>query len=766
LPYVTVSLHKTNDNSVFKTVVTKEDGSFEMEFLSDQAFDLYVTNIGYAPIKKHLPASNKATVILNSVQLSPEFNTLKTVKVAARKSLVSYEADKLVYNVEDDPESNYLSSFEILRKMPVMFIDGEDNIELNGNSNFEVLINNRPSSFFVNNISDVFKNLPASSVKSIEIITNPPARYDAEGVGGIINIITYKKNLSGMMGTLRGGYSTPGGPTAGGSLTFKTGKIGFSGLGGYNQNTSPASTSSFNRVDKVNNTSMNQIGEGTSSSRSWNTGGEMNWEISDLNLLTLNYHTNHNDGNSTSAQRVALTDNTGQQIQSYRNESISNYSTPGYDFGMDYQRKFKKNDGQLLTASYKELRNSNTYTSESLITQKINALLPGGHSANDNSSIERTAQIDYVQPIKKHYLEIGVKTISRINNSSYVFERMDTTTGLYVADESLSNSYGNRQNIYAAYASLTLKAGKWMFRTGARAEETKATAQFHATGTAADQSYSNILPNLSISKRFGNTSNLSLSYSQRLQRPGLYYLNPYVNNRDPYNIYYGNPELQPTVTHVATLMFNTYRNGVSFNINLNHNYTGNSILRYTVIGTDTVARTTYGNIGNEQMDGLSLSTGFTLFKKISFNINTGGNYRKYTNTINSKLQTNEGFSYQLSGYAGFSFLKTWRTCFDASYASSNISFQSRSAGYFNHSISLNKGFLKNRKAELSISANNPFQPYRRNITDIEQEQFHITQQYQMLMRRFTFTFNYRFGKLNGGVRPKKTIQNDDVKEVR
>lgn len=763
LAAASIALHNIKNGLALETVLSDEHGSFRVSIPPNQAYDLIVTNIGYATKKLLLPASHEAGVILNNLQLSPQLNILKEVKVKTWKNFVSYEADKLVYNVEDDPESNYLSTFDILRKVPMLSINGEDNIELNGSNSYEVLVNNRPSSLFVNNVSDVFKSLPANSVKSIEIISNPSAKYDAEGVSGIINIVTYNKNITGTMGTMRAAYNSPGGPGIGGSVMLKTGKFGFSGLGNYSQNESPLSTTYYKRVDKVNNTSMYQAGESKSNNRNLNFGGEMNWELSSLDLFNIHYNQSRHQGNSSFGQQAELTGNTGLQLQSYRNENNNRYTSPGYDMGMDYQHAFKKNKDQLLTVSFRELRNRNYYTAENLITEKINSSLPDRRSANNNSFTERTAQIDYVQPIKKHSFELGIKTISRTNNSTYSVQGVDTATGLYILDQSLSNNYDNRQNIYAGYGSLTLKAGKWTFRPGARVEQTIVAAQFHSTGTTASQSYSNIIPNISIFKSFG-TSNLSLSYSQRLERPGLYYLNPYIDNRDPYNIHYGNPDLQSTITHVATLMFNTSVKGTSFNINFNHDYTGNSILSYTTIGTDTVARTTFGNIGNEQIDGLSLSSNFTLFKKLNFNINTFGTYRKYNSVINNRWQNNEGFSYQLSGYGSFSFFKTWRTSFNAGYNSSSISFQSKAASYFTHSVSLNKSFLKDRKAGLSISVNSLFQPYRGNSTEIEQEQFYILRQYKALARRFTFTFNYRFGKLNGGIRPKKAgIENDDLK---
>jgi outer membrane receptor protein involved in Fe transport len=755
----TVALYTRPGELPLRTTVTGEDGSFVFTALPPQAYQLRITTVGYASKVLCLPATGAPGTIL----LAPSAVSLSEVTVRGQKVLVQYEADKLVYNVSNDPESAALSTFEMLRKVPMLTIDADDNIELNGQASFQVLLNGRPSSLFVNSPEEALKSLPANSVKSIEVITNPPARYASEGIGGLINIITHKRTVTGYNGSVRTGFSAPGGPSTGGQLQAKAGKIGYSGLWGYSYNTRPATTNSMTRLDKRNGTTLSQNGESDGSSRSFNVGNELSWQLNDQHLINVHYNFRQFRSLSESSRRAVLHDALGEPIQSYLTLNTFDSRSPGGDWGLDYQLGFKKNSQQLLTFSYKELRNRNESENSNTIPEKINSILTSGYSENLNSFTERTAQLDYVLPFQKHTLEMGLKSITRDNYSNYFYEREDPATGQLVLDPRSSNQYDNRQAIYAGYVSASLKLSTWMLRAGARVEQTQVTANFRTTDTQARQSYFNLIPNLNLSRRFGTSTNLTASYSQRLQRPGLFYINPFINNQDPYNIYYGNPDLRATVSHVANVSFNTYKNKTNLYANLSHSFTNGAVLQYTTIGADTVARTTYGNIGAERNTGLSVGVGSTFFEKLTVNLNTNANYRRYTSRQERELVTNAGFTYGGTLTTGYAFSRYLRANATVTYTSSSFSFQSRSIGFFSHNASLNYSFLKDRKGSLSLTASNPFMPTRRNHTVTDLVQFYMVMDNVIIMHRYGLTFNYRFGKLQGGFkRNRRGISNDDL----
>ncbi|MDO6389197.1 TonB-dependent receptor [Pontibacter sp. BT731] len=764
LDYVTVVVQEAGKNQAIKSTFTKDNGTFELIGLELKQYQLVLSYVGYKTKVLPLPAFTGTTIDLGKLSLVSSAKQLKEVQIVTEKLLVEQDIDKITYNVDADPESQTMTALDMLRKVPLLSLDAEDNIKLNGNSNYRVLVNGKTSSLFVRSPKDVFRSMPATTIKSIEVITNPPSKYEAEGVGGIINIITHKKNIGGYNGSVNAQASTPKGTNFGGYLTAKVGKAGFSGYFGTGSYNSPANSNNLYREDKIRQTVLEQMGESRNDNTYQYASGEFSYEMDTLNLFTANFGMNLNTGNNLLTQRVELFDASGALTQAYTRLNNGDYTWKGSDFGADYQRTFKKNKDQLFTLSYRLSNSGNGSGSDFTLAPVLNFNGQISQTDNDGSSMEHTIQADYVQPIKKHTLEFGLKTIFRLNSSDYFYSNRDPETGNFVMDPSLSNNFEYRQDIYAAYTSLSLKKGDWGLKTGARLEETKLDANFKSSGTVATPDYFNLIPNITLSRKLKGTSTMRLSYTQRIERPSLYYLNPYVNQIDPLNISFGNPKLDPATNNVFNLAYNTFVKGTSINASIFHNFTNNSIQSYTTLGTDTVARTTYGNIGRNQTYGFSLSGNTTLFKKLSINLNSTTNYVKLSSVIGGLPQNNEGFTYNVFGYSSYRFDKGWRASGNIGYSSSRILLQGRSAGYVWNSISVNKQFLKDNKATISFSVNSPFQKNRRSLNEINDPRFTQNQENIFLMRRYSLGFNYRFGKLKGDIaRKKRGIKNDDVK---
>jgi hypothetical protein len=764
LSYVTIVVQEAGKNQNIKTTFTKENGSFEITGLPEKQYQLVISYVGYKQRILPLPAFTASTIDLGKLILVSSAKQLKEVQVVTEKLLVEQDIDKITYNVDADPESQTMTALDMLRKVPLLTVDAEDNIKLNGNSNYRVLINGKTSSLFVRSPKDVFRSMPANTIKSIEVITNPPSKYEAEGVGGIINIITHKKNIGGYNGSVNLGASSPKGSNLGGYLTAKAGKVGFSGYFGRGTHYNPANSNNLFREDRIQQTRLEQTGSSKGDNTFQYFSGEFSYEMDTLNLFTANYSMNLSTGNNSFHQDVDLLNTDGVLTQAYRRLNSGKNRWQGSDFGADYQRTFKKSKDQLFTLSYRLSNSGNGSETDFSLVPLLNYNGQISQTENDGSSMEHTIQADYVQPIKKHTLELGLKSIFRLSNSDYFYSNQDPETGRFVLDPNLSNNFDYRQDVYAAYTSISLKKGDWGLKAGARLEETKVDANFKSSSTIAEQDYFNLIPNITLSRKLKGTSTMRLSYTQRIERPSLYYLNPYVNQIDPRNISYGNPELEAATNNVFNLAYNTFMKGTSINASIFHNFTNSSIQSYTTLGTDTVARTTYGNIGRNQTYGLSLSGNTTLFKKLSLNMNTSTSYVKLTSMIDGLPQNNDGFTFNIFGYTSYRFDKGWRASGNIGYNSSRIMLQGRSSGYIWNSISVNKQFLKDNKATIGFSINSPFQKNRRFFNEISNPRFVQNQENFYVMRRYSMSFNYRFGKLKGGIaRKKRGINNDDVK---
>jgi outer membrane receptor protein involved in Fe transport len=768
LHYTSVSVFVVGSNSPLATTFTKVDGIFVTQEIAGKEFSVVVSFIGYKSRIFNISVdTSSSTIDLGTILLTPAVNQLKEVKVTAKKKLLEYDQDKITYNVEADPTNKTRQAIDMLRKVPLVTVDADDNLKLKGSSNYKVLINGKESSILARNVKEVLRSMPASTIKSIEVMTVPPARYDAEGIGGIINIKTQKATLEGHNGSVNSSGSIPKGYHLGGYITALISKIGFSGYGGYSLSASPNSRISLTRHDSSQNAHrLVQKGEKDYKGTFLYLGGELSYQYDSLNLITANYNLDVSYGKNyyTYNTQVLSQQKEVQQAFLQKNNIFNEWLAT--DIGADYQRTFKRNEHQLFTISYKHKANRDNSSSDFRIDSVLNYQSSLNKSNNDGLFRENTFQSDYVHPVKSYLIELGVKGIFRKNKSNYQYEHYAPETQTYVSVDNLSDIFQYWQNIYATYTSLSMNGEKWGFKLGGRFESTSIEANFKSFGKMVEQSFDNLIPNIIVSYQADSSSTLKMAYSQRIERPGLYYLNPYQNIIDPKNISFGNPNLVPSTTNSFELSYNTYRGGNSFNVSLFYNYTNNSIQYYTITGSDAIARSTYGNIGKSRHYGISFSTNITLVEKLNINVNGDGNRIQLSSILNHLNTSNTGYTYNIFAFTSYKLGNDWQLSGNIGYNSASIMLQGKSAPYTYHSFAINKEFLKENKASLGFNVSNPFQKERRWYNETEDNNFYQLQESYVLNRWFSLAFNYRFGKLKEDiVRKKRGIENDDIKAI-
>ena len=763
LGFVTVIVLETGKKEAVKTTLSKDDGSFMLTGLPAKPYQLVLAFVGYRTKKIAVPAFTTANQVVDvgKVLLGSDTRQLKEVQVVTERPLVKQDIDKITYDVDADPESKTLTALDMLRKVPLITVDADDNIQLKGNGNYKVLVNGKTSSLFLRSPKDVFKSMPASSIKNIEVINNSPSKYEAEGVAGIINIITRKKTVGGYNGSVNLGAGQPESYQAGGYITAKVKKFGATGNYFYNDYVSPAGRNNLYRRDNLNN-ELTQIGEGQNEGSYQYAGGELSYEIDTLNLLTANLGFNLGVNRNNLKQEVKNYKN-GSLTEAYNRLNNGEGEWRGFDVGLDYQRTFKRNKDQVFTLSYKFNQNGDQdYSDFRLIS--IQNFLGGRISKTENNgkTNEQTFQADYVHPIKKQTLELGVKSILRNSQSDYYYSDLDESTQTYIIVPLRTNNFEYQQDIYAAYTALSLKKGKWGLKAGTRLEQTRIEANFKSSENVVKQDYLNLIPSVALSRQLKGTTTVKASYTQRIERPGLWYLNPYRNEIDPRNIFFGNPYLQPATNHAFDVSYNSFIKGSSINGSLFYNFTNESIQQYTTLKQDT-ASTTYANIGKNHTVGLSLNGNVNVTKKFNINLNASFNYIQLSSIVLEKPLSNNGLTANAFGYASYRFEKGWRLSANVGVNSPRVTLQGTSASYSYHSFSVNKQLFKEEKGSVSFSVSSPFQKSRRWLNEIN-EPFYQRQESYYVMRRFRISFNYRFGKLQGGIaRKKRGIQNDDVK---
>ncbi|WP_299516861.1 outer membrane beta-barrel protein [Mucilaginibacter sp.] len=769
LGYVTVSLMNPATKLAVKSGLAKDDGTFEFEGVASKAYKLILSSLGYKTKTVNVVAGKDAIIDVGKIIMSPSANGLNEVTITADKPLIKQEVDRISYDIQADPESKVLNVLDMLRKVPLLSLDADDNILLKGGGDYKILINGKPSSLVARSPKDIFRAMPASSIQRIEVITTPPAKYDSEGLAGIINIITTKKIDNGYNGSLNISHRFPvGGPGAGGSFTFKQGKFGASAFYGANYNKQPQTTNSSSRI-ATDTTSLNQSGTRYSTNKSGYIGTEFSYEIDTLNLLTAEF--NINGGNSTSQSNQASVKtkiDTIMQGYNIANAGIGKYN--GFDVGFNYQLGFKNRKDQLLTFSYKYTVSNNTQFNDLGISNRVYYPVlghPDYQQNNKEQSKEQNIQLDYAQTVKVLNVEAGFKGIIRNGTSDFEYDslRYDPLNAMpthYDLDPARTNAYDNNRYILGVYNSYQYNLENWGFKVGGRVEETIVNANFITSSQQVNQNYFNFIPSISINRKFGNMSSLNFGFTQRIQRPGITNLNPFVDRSNPNFEYAGNPNLKTVVSNNYQMNYSRFKKG-SINIGLSYSVASNTVQQISTYDKATgITRSTFDNVGKNQSLGSNFNVNYPITRLWNFNLNGNLNYLWLEGTVNGALTKNSGLQGFFNASTGYKLGKGYRVNANFNFNSPFISLQGKSNAYLYTAYSGSKEIIKN-KVTLSASVSNPFSKYRTNIRNTNGIDFVQSNYTQSYLRVYAISLHYRFGKLKDAIRRnQRTINSDDI----
>lgn len=539
-PYATIKIVKKEAPAkALKMLVTDMKGQFQEKVPGTGNFVMTITSVGRTPIVKDFSVkAGENLVDFGTLYIVDASNELGQVEIVAQKPLVKADIDKIEYNVQDDPDAQSNSVLEMLRKVPLVTVDGEDNIQVNGSSSFKVYVNGKPNNMMSNNPTEVLKSMPANSIKHIEVITNPGPKYDAEGVGGILNIVTVGSGLEGYTATFSANVSNRG--AGGGAFgTIKSGKLTVSARYNYNYNDQPRNYSSGSQhvtSEAVTENSSNLDYDGSNKGHgSFQSGSmEASYEIDTLRLVTMSFGLwgGGNKSNGSTDYIATFPENiNAAPIYSYSAFNRSKSSWYSIDGGVDYQRLFKVKD-RMLTFSYKI--NTRPQTSDSYTEYEIDKgynpdwadylkRLRNLHNDGEQNTTEHTFQADYTTPIGKlHTLEAGAKYILRNNSSED--DRFDADdTGKYEYNKEQSSHYKHLNDIIAAYLGYGLKVKRLSGRLGVRYEHTIQDVKY-LVGRGEDftKNFDDVVPSASIGYKLTDMSNLRLGYNMRIYRPGIW----------------------------------------------------------------------------------------------------------------------------------------------------------------------------------------------------------------------------------------------------
>jgi Outer membrane protein beta-barrel family/CarboxypepD_reg-like domain len=766
LPFATLVLQNSKTKAPVKNFIAKEDGSFEFSVPDSLDFLLVIAFTGFD--NKIILVSRGESADLGQLSLKASGKQMNEVTVVAVKPVIKRDLDGITYDVSADPESPVLDALDLMRKVPLLSVDASDNIKLKGKSNYKILINGKESALMAKNPSDVLRSMPATNIERIEVITTPPAKYDAEGLAGIINIITKKKIDEGYNIGVNGRLNTVWGPGINLNGTFKQGKFGFSGYMGYNVRHSQTNGIGGEQNFFADNSSLVQQGTNTAAAHNTYGNAELSYEFDSLDLLTGSFEFYSGKFSQDGNQLSNFYDSTKTITQAYRLMSDASNGFGGLDASLNYQRGFREDKNRLLTLSYKYSYSPNTQNINNNVSDTFNFYLPDYKQNNHAGNSEHTIQLDYVHPFKTINLEAGAKTILRNNFSNYESSNYNDITKEYEVNPSQTNDFSYDQDIYSIYNSYSAKWDKWNAKAGLRLEHTTVNADFVSSSSTVNQDYNNLIPSLSVQRNL-KSSNISLGYTDRISRPGIYQLNPFVDESNPNFITTGNPNLQPEINHTFELNYSTFsKNSVTAGIS--YAFSNNSIQTVTHLQAvsngsliDTTTVTTYENLGSNKTLGLNLNLNFTSVKNLSISLNSQLAHVWLKGTYNSQFYTNDGYTGNAFLNMGFKFGKGYRIGFDAGYFSGDVNLQGKTSAYIFNSYVFSKTFF-NKKLTLSAVMNNPYSQFFKFTSTTTTPDFYQSNYNQIFYRSFALRFNFKFGKLNSDIkRNQRGINNDDKK---
>lgn len=694
------------------------------------------------------------------IKLSPTVQNLNEVTVTEQKALFEEKADRMVYNAEKDISIKGGDATDVLKKIPSVAVDIEGNVQLRGSSNIKVLINNKPSSIVARSVSDALKQIPADIIKQVEVITSPSAKYDAEGTAGIINIITKKNTLRGTSGSVSPNFGQWNN-WQNASINHRMKAINISANGGFNDWKNKRFMQlhrSFTNGDTL--TDQNQPQRITGKGKNFYGTVNVDWDVDSSNRIGagLNYY----NGANTNFFDIEFSESSQGVVGQYFQRDMSRtYDWAGATVNLDYTRLFKKPKKEInLLMMYSFEGEDSDYSSN--LFNRENTVYYREKSYNISNNKEGTIQLDFTNPLDSiSTLELGSKTIFRQILSDYrISSALEGSTDFRDMPE-LSNIFDYAQQVTSAYVVYTrTPKNRWGVNLGARYEHTFIQADF-LNGTASfSNNYGNLIPSISLSRSIKKEQQLRLSYTQRIQRPQFYYLNPYVNQADSKNQYGGNPYLKPELTHSIEANYSVSIKQTSFNASFFLRQTNNAIESINTVDSSGVLKQIFQNVAQNSAYGLNLSANTKIIKQWSVN----GSLNVFYNVLESEeLKTrNADWMYRINLNSSIDFGKGIKAQLFGFYNSARVNLQGKYGGFGFYNMVLQKEVLK-KKGTIGFGYDNPFNRRIKWRNDFVGPNFVQIQDVAMYRRGWRINLKYEFGQMTSGPRQKKRISNDDKK---
>lgn len=711
LPYVGVSLYR--GDKLITGALTDNQGVFVLQDVPIGRYKLRIQPLGYAPTEKIVETTAlRPDLNLGTLYLTESSVELPTVEIQAERSPIQYQPEKIVYAPEKDATVQGGDAIDVLRKMPAVNVDLDGNIQVRGSGAVRVYVDGKPSLLFANSPSDALRAIPADQIERVELITNPSARYEAEGAV-ILNIVLKRNRLEGLTVSANAGLTNQ---IANASLTLgaKVGRWSHTLNAGGRYRYAGMGYTHFYRTQETPSGTQTLYQDGSFLPRRFATnvfyGGDFTRNAA------------HSFAWGVNARHLSFDRQNDLLVRweggpwnglSYTRSTRFPLADLGMNANLDYTYRPPSYPGRELFLSLQGGYGQRTqrYTLSQVAPSDTFSLQE--RSTNQGPSYEGQFQVDYTHPFKERWkLETGARLNLRGLGTGYQYERWNTATESYLPLLGRQDTLTYTQWIPAAYLSLAWSRDRWLLKAGLRYEYTLNQARFLRGTLSLDQHYQNLFPNVLLSYSVKGLFPVQLSYSQRIRRPWLAELNPFVNASDPRNIQYGNPNLGPELTHALELSAFPF-------VSLFARYTTQAVQQYSFVEAAGVTHTTFLNAGTQGYYGANLFFRRT-FSRDKLTLQANGEFGWVDNRaeIGNTLLQNTGWQYSVRGSLQWKPAPSWLVELSGNYNSPRIGLQGLQPVFMFQELGVRKTFAGGRWS-IGGLLYNPFYQYLRLQTRLQ-----------------------------------------------
>lgn len=767
IEYCNIILFNHRDSSMVTGTISGKEGKFFIENVKPGIYSLRASYIGYysRTIDSIFVTPRNPEVDLGTIALDEKTIELTNVVVTGEKEVIINNLDKKVINVEKDLTNVGGTAVDVVQNIPSVSVDADGNISYRGNQNIRILIDGKPSELLGLGSGDILSNIPASQIESVELVTNPSARYDPEGTGGILNIVLKKRINGGLNGNISLTAGT--GDKFNGSLNFnyKLPDVNFFASIDSRIHNADNNGNSF-RTNNINNSLsfLDQLNDGTFNHFGHNFTAGFNITPDNYNTYTFSLRYRKFGFDTESLVKTKNLNSLNEVTRYFERSSDADRRMNALQYTLSYKRIFDKKGaeltGDVILGDFRFNRDENF-----LQKNFNNDLTPNGETLtqkglSNNKNLQWTIQSNYINLIEGFgRIETGFKVTLKNFNSKNDYLNFYNNSNIWLNDITRKTDFDYKENVYAVYGIYSNKIGDFQYQLGLRAEKAEVTGTENLTSSSFNNDYFSIYPTVHLVQSLPAQQELQFSYSRRVERPNNRRLNPYVDRSDSLNIYYGNPELKPEFINSFELGYSKLFGKTALTSSIFYRNTNDAITNYTIVNDNGITETTWRNLAKSLSYGLELT--FSSPVVDWFRTNTSFTYFK--NEFEGLSISNSDYSWMAKMNNTFMLSKDFNFQINLNYNAPTIMGQSKMKEQFATDFAMKKDFLDGQLS-LTFRLSDVFNTRKWESETIGQN--FITTSYRKMESRVAYLgISYRLSPGNNNRERERRPRDDEGMDV-